>query len=281
MHTAKFNGASSCRNVCNEHQRESETYRNFVDQERSQWNFNVCPHEPFDVPEYVSTRLQKKPRKDAVLMFDTVITLPQNFSGNTRQFFEVSYKGLKKIYNLSDNEVVSAIVHLDETTPHMHFCAVPITQDNRLCYKDVVPREIYQSQHKELQRYLTENGIECKIMKTSEELEKAKKEGYKPTRSLEELKAETIKARSEAQISRLRASEYESEVKHLKSEIEGLKAKIEHNKGVYERNKQLGEQILKTMNENWSLIREVFDVDTLNELDERLLELEKGLGIER
>lgn len=280
MHTAKFNGASSCRNVCNEHQRESETYKNFVDQERSQWNFNVCPHEPFDVPQYVSARLQKKPRKDAVLMFDTVITLPRDFSGNTRQFFEMSYKGLKKIYNLSDNEVVSAIVHLDETTPHMHFCAVPITQDNRLCYKDIVPREVYQTQHRELQQYLKENGIECKIAKTSAELEKAKKEGYKPTRSLEELKAETIEARSEAQIARLKASEYEKDIKHLKSEIEGLKAKIEHNKGVYERNKQLGERILSTMNENWGLIQSALDVRTLNELDERLQELEQALELE-
>ena len=34
--------------------------------------------------------------------------------------------------------MVSAMVHMDEKTPHMHLSFVPITQDGRLCAKEIL-----------------------------------------------------------------------------------------------------------------------------------------------
>ena len=34
--------------------------------------------------------------------------------------------------------VISAVVHLDEKNPHMHLCFVPLTEDKRLCAKEIV-----------------------------------------------------------------------------------------------------------------------------------------------
>ena len=33
---------------------------------------------------------------------------------------------------------VSAVVHMDEKTPHMHLCFVPLTEDGRLCAKEII-----------------------------------------------------------------------------------------------------------------------------------------------
>ncbi len=34
--------------------------------------------------------------------------------------------------------IVSAVVHMDEKTPHMHLTFVPLTADERLCAKEIV-----------------------------------------------------------------------------------------------------------------------------------------------
>ncbi|MBT2158000.1 plasmid recombination protein [Clostridioides difficile] len=39
-----------------------------------------------------------------------------------------------------DKNIVSATVHFDETTPHMHFNFVPITSDGKLSARDLITR---------------------------------------------------------------------------------------------------------------------------------------------
>ena len=34
--------------------------------------------------------------------------------------------------------IISAVVHMDEKTPHMHLCFVPLTEDKRLSAKDII-----------------------------------------------------------------------------------------------------------------------------------------------
>ena len=34
--------------------------------------------------------------------------------------------------------IISAVVHMDEKTPHMHLSFVPLTEDGRLCAKEIV-----------------------------------------------------------------------------------------------------------------------------------------------
>ncbi|EJB8582657.1 MobV family relaxase [Vibrio parahaemolyticus] len=76
--------------------------------------------------------LQKKTRKNAVLAVDGVLTLsPALFRQGNR---EDQYQTLKKfaiaskrwlIQTFGEN-VVNAVLHLDETSPHVHFTVVPI-----------------------------------------------------------------------------------------------------------------------------------------------------------
>ena len=82
-----------------------------------------------------------KARKDSVRMVETLITAsPEFFSGKkpgeVRAFFEYALEFLKT--KQAAETIVSAVVHVDEKTPHMHLCFVPITADGRLSAKDIV-----------------------------------------------------------------------------------------------------------------------------------------------
>ena len=82
-----------------------------------------------------------KTRKDSVVLVETVVTASPDFfkkksKKEIREFFEYALAFFEK--NLTPGTIISAAVHMDETTPHMHLCFVPITKDHRLSAKEIV-----------------------------------------------------------------------------------------------------------------------------------------------
>lgn len=98
-------------------------------------------------------------RKDAVVMADVVVTLPDNVrKGDEDRFFRLTYWYLSKKFGIEN--MMGGYVHKDEVlkdgTPardHMHVPFTPIL-DGRFNYKQMCPRSFYQSMHKELGDYL-------------------------------------------------------------------------------------------------------------------------------
>ena len=98
-------------------------------------------------------------RKDAVVMADVVVTLPDNVrKGDEDRFFRLTYWYLSKKFGI-DN-MMGGYVHKDEVlkdgTPardHIHVPFTPIL-DGRFNYKQMCPRSFYRSMHKELGDYL-------------------------------------------------------------------------------------------------------------------------------
>lgn len=98
-------------------------------------------------------------RKDAVVMADVVVTLPDNVrKGDEDRFFRLTYWYLSNKFGI-DN-MMGGYVHRDEVlkdgTPardHMHVPFTPILE-GRFNYKKMCPRSFYQSMHKELGDYL-------------------------------------------------------------------------------------------------------------------------------
>ncbi|NBJ84097.1 hypothetical protein D5274_20355, partial [bacterium 1XD42-94] len=64
---------------------------------------------------------------------------PPMQADRSRQFFQDAYDFLAERYGREN--VISATVHLDEATPHMHFNFVPVTPDGRLSAKDVLTKQ--------------------------------------------------------------------------------------------------------------------------------------------
>ena len=98
-------------------------------------------------------------RKDAVVMADVVVTLPDNVrKGDEDRFFRLTYWYLSKKFGIEN--MMGGYVHKDEVlkdgTPardHMHVPFTPIL-DGRFNYKQMCPRSFYRSMHKELGDYL-------------------------------------------------------------------------------------------------------------------------------
>lgn len=98
-------------------------------------------------------------RKDAVVMADVVVTLPDNVrKGDEDRFFRLTYWYLSNKFGI-DN-MMGGYVHKDEVlkdgTPardHMHVPFTPILE-GRFNFKKMCPRSFYQSMHKELGDYL-------------------------------------------------------------------------------------------------------------------------------
>lgn len=111
------------------------------------------------VNEAQKTAGKRATRKDAVVMADVVVTLPDNVrKGDEDRFFRLTYWYLSKKFGI-DN-MMGGYVHKDEVlkdgTPardHMHVPFTPIL-DGRFNYKKMCPRSFYQSMHKELGDYL-------------------------------------------------------------------------------------------------------------------------------
>lgn len=111
------------------------------------------------VNEAQKTAGKRATRKDAVVMADVVVTLPDNVrKGDEDRFFRLTYWYLSNKFGI-DN-MMGGYVHKDEVlkdgTPardHMHVPFTPIL-DGRFNYKKMCPRMFYQNMHRELGDYL-------------------------------------------------------------------------------------------------------------------------------
>ena len=125
----------------NERTKEKYASNPDVDTSRSKDNFHII--QPTDKYRAMSETLIKqydcpRVRSDSVRIVETLITAsPEFFKGKKkseiRGFFEHAVDFLKQ--ELGEDRLVSAVVHMDEKTPHMHVSFVPITEDGHLSAK--------------------------------------------------------------------------------------------------------------------------------------------------
>lgn len=126
-------------------ERTKETYASNpdVDTSRSRLNFHlVKPHRAYRAEaERQIAQAGCRTRKDSVRVVETLITAsPEFFQGKSpkeiQAFFFHALEFIKS--KQSPETILSAVVHVDEKTPHMHLSFVPITPDGRLSAKDIL-----------------------------------------------------------------------------------------------------------------------------------------------
>ena len=147
-------------------------------------------------------RVQK--RADVNVLCDWVITQPKELPADrSRDFFESVYAFMRDRYG--ERNVISAYVHMDETTPHMHFAFMPVVADRRrggekLCAKELLTRKELQTFHNDLQNAVERDlGIEVHL------LNGATQDGNKSITELKRALAEENlqeKVRQDAEIAR-------------------------------------------------------------------------------
>lgn len=170
MNTQKYNSGNS--GLLREtdrsmYKKKDVVSHSLIDKEKTHLNYNLCSH-----PQYTKdqiTQLQEKIRKkkmpkNGVFFGSTIITLPKDYKGDTQEFFRVAYEEMKKMYNLKEEDIVSAYVHMDESTPHMHFYFIPVARKEKesISWDDVVPRKVYRTQHKILSGEMSK-ALQCEV----------------------------------------------------------------------------------------------------------------------
>lgn len=144
-----------------------------IDRSRTEQNYNLAP-ERGDLLKFISARLadgvKVQQRADVIKLCDWVVTMPRDLPAEKEQaFFANTYDFLVNKYG--EKNVVSAYVHKDESTPHMHFAWLPIVQEKKnkkrlgqekLSAKECITRSDLQKFHSELQDYL-EQKLHCQV----------------------------------------------------------------------------------------------------------------------
>ena len=127
----------------NERAKEKYASNPDVDTARSHLNFHlVTPERKYRAEaEKQIAAAGCRTRSDSVRVVEALVTAsPEFFKGKKRSevkaYFTEALDFIQK--HQSKDTIISAVVHMDEKTPHMHLCFVPLTEDKRLSAKEIV-----------------------------------------------------------------------------------------------------------------------------------------------
>ena len=204
LHMDKFK-KESVRGIQSHNERERESHSNpDIDYERSAANYELCDHAAGNYTEAIQNRIDdlllvKAVRKDAVHMCGLIVSSDSVFfeklpPEETRRFFEESAAFLADF--VGPENVISAKVHMDEKTPHMHFLHVPVTEDGRLNANKIYTRESLKKLQTELPRYLQSRGFD---LQRGIEQEPGAKKKHLNTREFKQQQEELHSLEREAQ----------------------------------------------------------------------------------
>lgn len=134
-----------------------------IDSERTYLNYDLCDKEG-DMNQRLKNRLAEVycfNRADVKVMADWIVTLPKSLEQETmstqKEFFKSTVDFLNERYG--NQNVLSATVHHDETTPHLHYAFIPVVFDEKkqrekVSAKEVLTRKELSSFHQDLDNYL-------------------------------------------------------------------------------------------------------------------------------
>lgn len=127
----------------NERTKEKHASNPDVDTSRSHLNFHlVTPQRKYRAEaEKQIAEAGCRTRSDSVRVVEALVTAsPEFFKGKkkaeVKAYFTEALNFIEK-YQAKDT-IISAVVHMDEKTPHMHLCFIPLTADKRLSAKEIV-----------------------------------------------------------------------------------------------------------------------------------------------
>lgn len=203
-----------------------------IDTEKSDQNYNLHQSDKSQLDLYHDrlSEIKVNKRKDLNTMCSWVVTVPEELKNDPekqKEFFKNSYDFLNNRYGKEN--CISAFVHMDEVTPHMHYSFIPVTFDakkniEKVSARDVVNLTDLKSFHTDLQNYMQQQMQ----MQLSIITEETKELGNK---SVKELQAETSRQLAEqraiASNLSLENDKVKKSIQLLKNEKDSVKKELE------------------------------------------------------
>lgn len=149
-----------------------------IDPRRTHLNFWCKKNELTYIKEFDKLKkeydLKGTIRSNSNIMCEIMITSDNAFFNKigleeTKRYFKESYKFVCNYKNLGEKYIVSAAVHLDETTPHMHLVYIPVihTKDtegkdiDKICCRDFWKGiDSYRQLQNAFHKYITSKGFD-------------------------------------------------------------------------------------------------------------------------
>lgn len=197
--------------------------------------FNVTLKESSNWLQDINNEIQAagaKARSNSVLALDTIYTASPNFfQGKTNQQNDDFFKDCLQFHQEHFGHIISAVIHYDETTPHLHVISVPLTQDGRLSARDVIGNKAKMSKTQDqffeqvgrdygLERGIHMDGQEKKqhISAQEHQLREIKQQIAREQEKLGAIEHSEETARTRAQEYRRTAAKLQKEVEQLQEE---------------------------------------------------------------
>lgn len=163
--------------VHNERKTRGHTNKD-INPERTHLNYYFKKNELSYIKEFDKLRKEKDLKghikSNSIILCEMLFTSDKEFfdsigENETKRYFEESYKFVCNYKNLGEENILSAVVHLDEGTPHMHLVFVPVvhTKDkegnriDKICSRDFWKgRDSYRILQNNFYDYITSKGFE-------------------------------------------------------------------------------------------------------------------------
>lgn len=243
-----------------ENNRTATGYNNSVNRERSELNVPLIQSNNWtqDIKAEID-RAGAHTRSNSVVALDTLYTAsPQFFDGKTQEQTEHFFKECLQFHQERFGHIISAVIHYDETTPHLHVVSVPLTQDGRLSARDVIGNRAKMSRTQDmfyeqvgkvygLDRGERGDGQEKKEHTSAQEhkLREVKANKERELEELEAIKHSKTHARARAGKWRQKAIEQESRNIQAESDERRLQSQIEAERTVLQNVKAERERVEK------------------------------------
>lgn len=234
-----------------------------IDLSKSHLNYNLAEHQNSTAFDFIRQRTSEVyclNRSNVNVMCDWVVTAPKEVTPEEQEkFFKESYDFLENRYGKEN--VISSYVHMDETTPHMHYSFIPITYDEdkeryKVSAKEVTTKSDLKSFHTDLDRRMTKafgrdigvlNGATKEGNKTIDELKHDKQLLALVKSDLKDVK-KAINADKQL-IYGMKYKQATKKIKRLEGDISVYKAFIK-KKDLGKEINDFGRQYVKDLNRN-------------------------------
>lgn len=200
-------------------------------------------------------------QKNSIVDCSNIITVPKAQAliwgkEKTEDYFKAVCEIFKEQFGTEN--IVSAMVHLDESAPHMHLHFVPVSQEGKLQARKVTTREKIKFIHDEAPKRLQELGFEVTrgmgVTEKSLEIHK-----YKATKLKENIKELDIKLKAlESDFKALEDAKGKiGQLDNIEAKKSPIGAKISIKKAEYDLLMSLAKLNIKNLAEIDNLQREV------------------------
>lgn len=208
-------------------------------------------------------RAGAKTRSNSVVALDAIYTASGDFfKDKSTEECNQYFRDCLQFHQKRFGHIVSAVIHYDETTPHMHILSVPLTQDGRLSAREIIGNranlsrmqtEFFEQVGKEygLERGVQMDGQEKKKHITAQEwqLRQVKQEKAAELEELGAIKHSKKSARERSTRAREQAEQQQAENSRLRAVESEIRERMEQEQTTAEQLTELNQKARQELKE--------------------------------